>query len=91
MYSYNLEELIRSWIKFAPYWADGVQTEWTGSPTDLLTDIATADSLKGVAREWTQNKTAKALTSLAKQENGPVEFAAGAKREFRIVKRKFLE
>jgi hypothetical protein len=55
------------------------------------TSIATADSLKGVPREWTQNKVAKALTSLAKEENGPVEFAPEAKREFRIVKSKFLD
>jgi hypothetical protein len=83
MYSYNAEELIRSWIKFAAYWTNPDVEEWTGSPTDLLTDMASYDPLRGVTKDWTQYKMAKSLTALAKQ-GGAVTFAGNAGREFTI-------
>lgn len=88
LYAYNLEELLRAWFRVSPYWTDDGNTEWFGSPTDLLTDLSSYDPLKSVSREWTQVKVARALTALAKQENGAVSFEGQAGREFKITRDK---
>lgn len=84
LYAYNLDELLRSWFRVAPYWIDGKNDTWVGTPTDLLTDIGSYDPLKAVSREWTQSKVARALTALAKQDTGGVCFEGETGREFRI-------
>lgn len=88
LYAFNLEELLRAWFKTAAYWVDDGNDEWIGTPTDLLTDIGLWEPLRTVAREWTQSKVAKAMTALAKQKTGGIEFHGETGREFKITRSK---
>lgn len=80
----NLSELIRVWIARDAYWEN--EQTWSGTATDLLTCFQECIGIAGVAREWTQYKIVKAMTSLAKQEGSGVTFEAGASRTYRISK-----
>jgi hypothetical protein len=80
----NLGELLKVWIRVDAYWPD--KTEWEGSPTDLLSCLQTCDLTTGIARDWTQAKTVRALTSLAKQDGSGVEFMGTDGRGFKIKK-----
>lgn len=88
LYAYNLEELLRAWFRVAPYWTDEAREDWTGTPTDLLTDMGSYEPLKNVVREWNQSRVAKALTALARQGTGGVELNSATGRDFRIVRAK---
>lgn len=83
-YSSNLAELICVWQRVDVFW-DEAQNEWLGTPTQLLAALQTCVDTAGIAREWTQQKIAKSLTALAKQENSGVTFRGQTSREFRIV------
>ncbi len=86
LYSYNLEELLRAWFTVAPYWLDQGNETWVGSPTQLFIELGSYDPLKPIMREWTQPRIAKAMTGLAKQKTGGVEFMLGSYRDFTITK-----
>lgn len=82
----NLNELLKVWIRTDAVWND---TEiWEGSPTDLLSALQTNDLTTGIARDWTQAKVVRALTSLAKQDKSGVEFLGDDGRGFKITKQK---
>jgi hypothetical protein len=83
-YGSNLLEFLRHWIDVA--WSDD-KKEWTGAPVALLAQLQLDDHTKGVAHEWTQQKIAKSLTALAKQEGSGVTFAKGSSREFVITRK----
>lgn len=87
-FSSNLDELIDVWVRGDAYWSDASVAEWVGTPTDLLTCFQTYDPTVGIARDWSQQKITKSLTSLAKHENGRVEFMEGDSRKFKIKRNK---
>ena len=82
----NLNELLLVWIRTDAYW-DGAG-DWDGSPTDLLSCLQGCDTTAGIARDWTQAKVVRALTSLAKQDGSGVKFYGTDGRGFKIKKQK---
>ena len=81
----NLLELVKVWIRADAYWGEDVK-DWDGTPTDLLSALQTNDLTAGIARDWTQAKVVRALTSLAKQGGSGVSFASKDGRCFKIKK-----
>lgn len=82
-YSYNLRELLRSWMDMD---AEFQETPfWIGTPTDLMTRMSICDPLAALIREWTVPKIAKSLTGLAKVPGHGVSFDEG-RRTFKVVK-----
>lgn len=80
----NLLELVREWERVDAFWNDN--SCWTGTPTSLLSALQLCDSTAGIARDWTQQKVAKSLTALAKQEGSRITFAVdGGGRDYQIV------
>lgn len=86
-FSSNLDELLDVWMSVDAYWQDDTNQTWEGTPTALLTALQTNMETTGIAREWTQQKVAKSLTSLAKRENGHITFVGDAGREFSIKRK----
>lgn len=80
----NLNELLKVWVRSDAYWTD--KTEWEGSPTDLLSCLQANDLTAGIARDWSQAKVVRALTSLAKQDQSGITFASDDGRAFKISK-----
>ena len=80
----NLNELLRVWQQIDAYWAE--KLEWEGSPTELLAALQTCDMTAGIARDWTQARVVRALTSLAKQDGSGVIFLGEDGRSFKITK-----
>lgn len=79
----NLVELIKVWQTSDAYW-DGKEESWEGSPTQLLSCLQTCVDSQGIARDWSQPKVVRALTSLAKQDGSGIVFVAGDSRSFKI-------
>lgn len=80
----NLNELLKVWMRTDAVWSEN--KVWDGSPTDLLSCLQSNDLTAGIARDWTQAKVVRALTSLAKQDNSGVEFFGEDGRGFKIRK-----
>jgi uncharacterized protein DUF5906 len=83
----NLNELVKVWIRTDAYWGTDVK-DWDGTPTDLLSCLQGCDTTTGIARDWTQAKIVRALTSLAKQGGSGVHFMGTDGRYFKIIKPK---
>lgn len=86
-FSFNLSELIREWTRTSSTW-EGI-SEWTGTPTGLLSEVNLNDATTSIARGWSQHSVARSLTALARTENSGVKFAEGNVREFVIQKSHF--
>jgi hypothetical protein len=82
VYSYNALELIKSWIDTT--WAED-RTDWSGTPTELLSQMDIQDHLKVHVRDWSAPKMSKWLTALARQGDSGVAFYGGD-RAFKIVR-----
>lgn len=93
MYSFNLRELLVVWVRASELFSDtgeGTPTEsWEGTPTALLSELATCAALTSVTREWTVAGVARSLTTLARDPDSGIEFVAGSSRLFRIKKSYF--
>lgn len=83
MYSYNLIELIKRWVKTC--W-DVKETEWVGTPTELVSTMSIHEGLSHLLREWTVPKVAKSLATAARIKGTGVEFAGEGQRTFKITK-----
>lgn len=86
-FSFNLSELIREWVTTSSGWED--RTEWTGTPTTLLSELNMNDATNSVARGWHQQSISRSLTTLARTENSGVTFDAENSRIFIIHKTHF--
>ena len=83
----NLSELLQVWMRVDSYWdMPENKNVWQGTPTDLLSALQNCESTAGVARDWSQQKVAKSLTALAKQEKSGIEFTSDTGRDFKITR-----
>lgn len=63
--AYSLLEFLQLWIKDAPYWSEGAKM-WTGTATDLLSDLSNVPHHSVLLREWDSYRVAQALTALSR-------------------------
>jgi hypothetical protein len=81
--AYGLLELIQQWTRQGPYWNDK-EREWGGTASELLSQFEVTDGFRAHMKEWTQNRIAKALTTLTRQGQAGITSIEGGR--FRIVR-----
>jgi hypothetical protein len=87
IHAYNLLELLAVWCRTGGFWHDPKETTWTGTPSDLMAQFATADQLLVLVRDWRVAGLAKSLATLARLESTGVQFVEGTQeRSFRITR-----
>lgn len=82
--AYNFKELIATWMKLSTVFQDPTIFEWTGTPTDLKTEMASTDGIKDVCRDYTSPQIAKHLTTLARLHNSGVTLKDDGARLFTL-------
>lgn len=87
--SYNLVEMLQVWINTSEYWRDG--DFWEGSPTKLMSDLSSLDTLAVLMKDWSVSRLAKALTSLAQGRHPGITTAPGEGRNFVLTKQELTE
>lgn len=71
--SYNLLELLSAWMAANPKW-NGGEPVWSGTPTDLLREMSTDQSLEVLLKNWDPTKMGRALGDLARAQTPGVKF-----------------
>lgn len=88
--SYNLLELLGAWMHDDKWMnkADG----WTGTPTDLIRDLARDETLEMLLKSWDPSKLSRALGDLARAGVPGVELDPTHKgRRYILTKAKVLD
>lgn len=89
LFSYNLIEFIKQWVKCC--WQHDPEKKagvWTGTPTELFTELGVHEILQPLMRDWSVPKMAKSLTMAARTPDSGIEFAGEGQRTFNIIRSK---
>jgi hypothetical protein len=84
--AYELRELLVTWFRSGLYWMDGINKEWTGTPTDLFSLIGAAPEMVPLLKDWTVPRIARSLVSLSRVDDDAVEFVKDSQRHFVVRK-----
>jgi hypothetical protein len=85
--AHDLSELLAVWFRLQEDTTQTPSLEWVGTPTQLLAELSTHDTLQSVVREWTVYKVSHALTHLARQANSGITYdKESSVRQFRILR-----
>jgi len=88
--SYNLVELLQIWMTTGHYWKKPVDPPetWEGNPTGLMHQLTAdgAGAMENLLREWSSDKVAVSLGTLARQGAPGISYAEGSERKYVITK-----
>lgn len=88
--SFNLRELLQTWVRKSDFWVNNAISHWEGTPTDLMSEIASDPIFESVIKEWTVGRIHKQLIALARIPESGVEYTEGSTRVFVISKADFI-